>query len=182
MGPRPTPWPSRRLHPPPRIDTRPRTCSCASFLASPCRVAIAMPDRRSGAPGAGLEGIQVVSKFKKSAKCPLLGRFHRARCRAGGRALTASAIHRVGSNEAVEVREGDSRRLGAVENSLGGIFTSWRPALLRPSDPMSLHPVNQRLAANIEVTGGVRLVPVALLQRLQDEFLFNRFQADALGW
>ena len=52
--------------------------------------------------------------------------------------------------------------------------------LKRFADSVFLDPINECLATDIEITGGVGLVPITLLQSLEDEFFFDCFQADAL--
>src|SRR6516225_5781510 len=47
-------------------------------------------------------------------------------------------------------------------------------------DSVALHPVYQGFTADIEITSGARLVPPTLLQGLQDEFLLDGLQANAL--
>src|ERR1039457_4555165 len=44
-----------------------------------------------------------------------------------------------------------------------------------------LHSIDQCLAAEVQVLGCVGLVPVELLERPNDQFLLDRFQADAAG-
>ena len=44
-----------------------------------------------------------------------------------------------------------------------------------------LHAVDQRSPADVQVLGRLRLVPVELLQRFQDQFLLDAFQTDAVG-
>ena len=45
---------------------------------------------------------------------------------------------------------------------------------------MLLHAVHQRLAADVEIAGGVGLVPVETFEGAEDQLLLDGFQADAL--
>ena len=50
----------------------------------------------------------------------------------------------------------------------------------RTANSVLFHSVHQRLTADVQISCRVRLVPVELVQRSFDQFLFHRFQADAL--
>ena len=69
-----------------------------------------------------------------------------------------------------------ARRAGSVIcRSVFGVLKVWWFL-----DSVFLDPVYKGLAADIEITGRVGLIPIALVKGLQEELFFDCFQTDAL--